>query len=239
MMKVLIVDDEPFARRELRSLLADEQDVEVTGEAGNAIEALAAIQQFHPEVVFLDIQMPQISGLEMLAMLDRENMPYIVFVTAYDEYAIRAFEEHAFDYLLKPTNRERLAKTLARLRKDRGNQDFQPLGGAMPLQYVPCSSLNRIFLLRLEEIEYATSKLSGVHIGSTDNEERYTELTLRTLEERTPLFRCHRQHLINPDRIGEIRLLENGLAEIVTRSGKIIPVSRHYLREFKERFGII
>lgn len=238
MLKVLIVDDEPFARKELRALLAEAEDIEVVGESGNAVEALADIHRLHPDVVFLDIQMPRISGLEMLAMLDRERMPYIVFVTAYDEYAIRAFEENAFDYLLKPTNRERLGKTLERLRKERGAQDFQPLGSTTPLQHIPCTSLNRIYLLRLDEIEYATSRLSGVYIASTDGEERFTELTLRTLEERTPLIRCQRQYLVNPDRIGEIRLVENGLAEIVTRSGKKIPVSRRYLRELKERLGI-
>ncbi|MDR3411475.1 MAG: two-component system response regulator BtsR [Formivibrio sp.] len=238
MMKTLIVDDEPFARKELRALLAEAEDFEVVGESGNAIEALADIHRLHPDVVFLDIQMPRISGLEMLAMLDRERMPHIVFVTAYDEYAIRAFEENAFDYLLKPTNRERLAKTLVRLRKERGAQDFQALGSTIPLQHVPCCSVNRIYLLRLEEIEYATSKLSGVYVAAADGEERFTELTLRTLEERTPLLRCHRQYLINPDQIREIRLVENGLAEIVTRSDKKVPVSRRFLRELKERLGI-
>lgn len=237
-MKALIVDDEPFAREELRELLHEADDVEVVGEAGHAVEALAAIARLHPDVVFLDIQMPQISGLDMLAMLDHESMPTIVFLTAYDEYAVRAFEEHAFDYLLKPLDPQRLAKTLARLRREKGGQDLAPLQQAAPLRHVPCSGHNRIVLLRVSEIEYATSKLSGVYVADTDGEERFTELTLRTLEERAPLIRCHRQYLVNPDAIAEIELGEAGLAEILTRSGKRLPVSRRYLRELKEKLGL-
>jgi two-component system LytT family response regulator len=237
-MKALIVDDEPFAREELREMLADTEDIEVVGEASHAVEALTAIARLRPDVVFLDIQMPQISGLEMLAMLDHESMPYIVFLTAYDEYAVRAFEENAFDYLLKPLDPQRLAKTLARLRRERSSQDLAPLQNASPLRHVPCSGHNRIVLLRVDEIEYAASKLSGVYVAGADGEERFTELTLRTLEERAPLLRCHRQYLVNPDAIAEIELGEAGLAEILTRGGKRLPVSRRYLRELKEKLGL-
>lgn len=238
MLKAILVDDELFARIELRSLLAQVEDIEIVGECANAIEALAAIQHLRPDVVFLDIQMPQISGLEMLAMLDRERTPHIVFLTAYDEYAVRAFEENAFDYLLKPLTFSRLTKTLARLRKELGTQNLQALEHVAPLRHVPCSSLNRIFLLRPDEIEYALSRLSGVYVVSSDGEERFTELTLRTIEDRTPLIRCHRQYLVNLDHINEIRLVENGLAEIVTRCGHKVPVSRRYLRELKAQFGL-
>lgn len=238
MLKVLLVDDELFARIELRSLLAQVDDIEIIGECGNAIEALAAIHRLHPDVVFLDIQMPQISGLEMLSMLDREHTPHIVFLTAYDEYAVRAFEENAFDYLLKPLNLARLTKTLARLRKERGTQNLQSLEDAAPLRHVPCTSLNRIYLLRPDEIEYATSRLSGVYVIAADGEERFTELTLRTLEDRTPLVRCHRQYLVNLDHISEIRLVDNGLAEIITRCGHKVSVSRRFLRELKAKFGL-
>jgi two-component system LytT family response regulator len=237
-MKTLIVDDEPLARDELRSQLGGFEDIEVVGECGNAIEAIGAIQRMRPDLVFLDIQMPRISGLEMLSMLDHEHMPHIVFVTAYDEYAVRAFEENAFDYLLKPTDPERLGKTIGRLRRERAPQDLQPLERAAPLRQVPCSGANRITLLRLEDIEYATSRLSGVYVVGTDGEERFTELTLRTLEGRTPLMRCHRQFLVNPDAIGEIRFVDNGLAEILTRGGQRVPVSRRHLREIKDRLSL-
>ena len=238
MMKALIVDDEPFARDELRNLLGAFEDIEIAGECGNAIEAIGSIQRLRPEVVFLDIQMPRISGLEMLSMLDPERMPYIVFLTAYDEYAVRAFDENAFDYLLKPTDPDRLARTIARLRLERPPQNLQPLELAAPLRHVPCSGANRITLIRLEDIEYATSRLSGVYVTGADDEERFTELTLRTLEERTSLMRCHRQYLVNPDAISEIRFVDNGLAEILTRGGHKVPVSRRHLREIKDRLSL-
>jgi len=100
MIRTLIVDDEPYAREELAELLGSDPDIEILGSATNAIEALGLIQRFKPDVVFLDIQMPKLSGMELVAMLD--PLPRIVFVTAFDEYAIQAFEENAFDYLLKP-----------------------------------------------------------------------------------------------------------------------------------------
>jgi DNA-binding LytR/AlgR family response regulator len=102
MLKVLIVDDEPLARENLRILLETQPDIEIVGECGNAVEAIGAVHKLRPDVLFLDIQMPRISGLEMVGMLDPEHRPYIVFLTAFDEYAVKAFEEHAFDYLLKP-----------------------------------------------------------------------------------------------------------------------------------------
>jgi two-component system LytT family response regulator len=237
-MKVLIVDDEKFAREELRCLLDREGDVVVIAEAANAIEAIAAINRQSPEVVFLDIQMPRVNGLEMLSMLDPERMPRIVFVTAHDEYAIQAFEENAFDYLLKPIDPERLAKTLQRLRRDRGVQDVAPLAADNPLRQIPCSGQNRIYLVRLDEVEFISSTPSGVFVIGQDGAPRFTELTLRTLEERTPLMRCHRQYLVNPDRIKEIRFEDNGLAEILTTAGKAVPVSRRFLGPLKDRLGI-
>ncbi|MFB0975573.1 MAG: response regulator, partial [Tolumonas sp.] len=111
MLRVMIVDDELPAREELRSILADYDGLEIIGECSNALEAIPAIHKLHPDVVFLDIQMPRISGLEMVSMLDPEQIPAIVFVTAYDEFALKAFEENAFDYLLKPIEPARLEKT--------------------------------------------------------------------------------------------------------------------------------
>jgi two-component system, LytTR family, response regulator len=238
MLKTLIVDDEPLARDELRSQLARFDDVDIVGECSNAIEAIGAIQRQKPDVVFLDIQMPRISGLEMLSMLDQEHMPYIVFLTAYDEYAVSAFDENAFDYLLKPTDFDRLTKTIARLRQEHTQQALPPIDRVTPLRHVPCSGANRIMLIRLEDIEFATSRLSGVYVTRTDGEEHFTELTLRTLEERTALMRCHRQYLINLEAISEIRFVDNGLAEIVTLGGRKVPVSRHYLREIKDRLSL-
>lgn len=238
MISVLIVDDEPLAREELRRLLDTAPDIAVAGECANAIEAIGTINRQTPDVVFLDIQMPRVSGLEMLSMLDPERMPRIVFLTAHDEYAVQAFEEHAFDYLLKPVDPARLEKTLQRLRRDRAPQDVVALREAAPLRQIPCSGVNRIVLLKLDEVECVVSKASGIFVLAGDGQERFTELTLHTLQERTPLFRCHRQYLVNADRIKEIRLIDNGLAEILTLGGQTIPVSRRFLGPLKERLGI-
>ena len=112
MIKVLIVDDEPLARENLRVFLQEQSDIEIVGECSNAVEGIGAVHKLRPDVLFLDIQMPRISGLEMVGMLDPEHRPYIVFLTAFDEYAIKAFEEHAFDYLLKPLNPDRMRAVL-------------------------------------------------------------------------------------------------------------------------------
>ncbi|HHP0585894.1 TPA: response regulator, partial [Vibrio harveyi] len=104
MLTALVIDDEQFAREELAELLDETGQIEVIGDASNAIMGLKKINELKPDVVFLDIQMPQVTGIELLGMLDPETMPYVVFVTAYDQYAIQAFEDNAFDYLLKPVD---------------------------------------------------------------------------------------------------------------------------------------
>ncbi|SFM97942.1 two component transcriptional regulator, LytTR family [Formivibrio citricus] len=237
MLNVLIIDDEAPAREELRALLQAEPDIEIVDEAANAIEGLAAINRLHPDVVFLDIQMPRISGLEMLSMLDKASMPRVVFVTAYDEYALNAFEEHATDYLLKPVDPVRLAKTLEWLRSGKTQTPHPAFVPPAQIRQIPCYARNRIILMRIEEVEFIHSELSGVQVVCAAQTGQ-TELTLKTLEEKTPLLRCHRQYLVNPEHIGEIVLQENGGAEIVTRSGRKVPVSRRYLRELKEYLHI-
>ncbi|MBK0016256.1 MULTISPECIES: two-component system response regulator BtsR [Kosakonia] len=239
MLRVLIVDDEPLAREMLRSLLQEERDIEVVGECGNAIEGISAVHKLRPDVLFLDIQMPRISGLEMVGMLDPGNRPYVVFLTAFDEYAVQAFEEHAFDYLLKPIETQRLTKTLNRLRQDRGVQDVSLLAeNQQPLKFIPCTGHSRIWLLQMEEVAFVSSRMSGVYVTSHEGKEGFTELTLRTLESRTPLVRCHRQYLVNMAFLKEIRLEDNGQAELLLRDGLTVPVSRRYLKNLKEALGL-
>ena len=239
MLTVLIVDDEPLARENLRCLLQQDARVTIIGECANAVEAIGAVHRLHPDVVFLDIQMPRISGLEMVGMIDPACMPYIVFLTAYDEYAVRAFEEHAFDYLLKPIEAPRLEKTLNRLCEARPAQDLQALGDQdNHLQYIPCTGRSRIYLLKTDEVIYANSRLSGVYVTGLEGGECFTELTLKTLESRTPLVRCHRQFLINMAYLREIRLEESGQAEISLSNGYAVPVSRRYLKSLKMLLGL-
>lgn len=175
------------------------------------------MHKLRPDVLFLDIQMPRISGLEMVGMLDPEHRPYIVFLTAFDEYAVKAFEEHAFDYLLKPIEEKRLEKTLTRLHQERTVQDVTLLPEhQQPLKFIPCTGHSRIYLLQMDDVAFVSSRLSGVYVTSAEGNEGFTELTLRTLESRTPLIRCHRQYLVNMAHLKEIRLEDNGRRAGVT-----------------------
>lgn len=239
MIKVLIVDDEPLARENLRVFLQEQSDIEIVGECSNAVEGIGAVHKLRPDVLFLDIQMPRISGLEMVGMLDPEHRPYIVFLTAFDEYAIKAFEEHAFDYLLKPIDEARLEKTLARLRQERSKQDVSLLPeNQQALKFIPCRGHSRIYLLQMKDVAFVSSRMSGVYVTSHEGKEGFTELTLRTLESRTPLLRCHRQYLVNLAHLQEIRLEDNGQAELILRNGLTVPVSRRYLKSLKEAIGL-
>ncbi len=240
MLTALVIDDEQFAREELAELLDETGQVEVVGDASNAILGLKKINELKPDVVFLDIQMPQVTGIELLGMLDPETMPYVVFVTAYDQYAIQAFEDNAFDYLLKPVDPCRLTKTVKRLNKVISQSALmQQLSAITPdtLDQIPCIGHNRIVIMATDTVECAYSDISGVHVRST-SQTASTQLTLKTLEEKTPLVRCHRQYLVSIKAISEIKLLENGLAEIITKTGFEIPVSRRYLKVLKEMLGI-
>lgn len=238
MLSALVIDDELLAREELTELLEETGHIEVIDQASNAIEGLKKINQLKPDVVFLDIQMPQITGIELLGMLDPDTMPKVVFVTAYDEFAIQAFEDNAFDYLLKPVDTCRLDKTIQRLIKSQLTINKQQVAAITPpsLDQIPCIGLNRIVIIPTKDVEFSYSDISGVHI-QTHDQKADSQLTLKVLEEKTHLVRCHRQFLVNIQAIKEIKLLENGLAEIITVSGHPLPVSRRYLKTLKEMLG--
>ena len=238
-MKAFVVDDEPLAREELIERLRPHTDIEIIGEYANAIECLKALSQTRPDVLFLDIEMPQITGLEMANMLDKSNAPEIIFVTAYDEFALAAFEQNAVDYLLKPVEQERLNKSIERLRARLPSQqaNFGAILQDEPLKLIPCYLNNRVKLLRQQDIEYAYSDLSGVHIV-TDEGTNHTQITLKVLEEKSPLIRCHRQYLVNTEAIKEIAIEDNGGATLFTHSGAQLPVSRRYFKAIKQHFGL-
>jgi len=236
MIRYLIIDDEPFARDELKYLMANETAFSLIGEAANAIEGLSLINKLKPDLVFLDIQMPKITGLELASMLDDSQLPRIVFVTAYDEYAIKAFEEKAFDYILKPIEAPRLQQTLCRLKQDHAPKAIQ-FDDKPTLNVLPCYFHHSIKLIQLPEVEFIMSDHTGIHV-ITSAGQSHTHLTLRTLEEKTPLLRCHRQYLIAEQAIKEIQLHENASADIITPSGHKVPVSRRYLKAIKQHFGI-
>jgi len=231
MIRALVIDDEPMARQELVAQLREMAGCEIIGTCANAFEAVKEISRKQPNVIFLDIQMPVLSGFDLLNMIDPTIMPYVVFVTAYDEYALKAFEEKTLDYLLKPVDAPRLKKTFDKIENllQLGHRpQYQPSA----ITRVPCGSGSRIKLVNPLEIEYVRADLSGVHVV-LPAEEFYSDLTLKVLEERTGLIRCHRQYLVNLEYIREVRLLDNGLAEISTSGGHLLPVSRRYRRKLK------
>ena len=232
-MRALIIDDEQHAREELRVLLEETGSFQLLDSCANALEALKVINRDQPELIFLDIEMPALNGFEMLGMLDEEVTPYVVFVTAYDEYALRAFEENTLDYLLKPVDPQRLRKMIVKVRRalQTGQQQDYPVPA---LTRVPCQWRNRVKLISPDEIDYVFTDVSGVNLVTAAGS-LHTELTLRVLEQRTPLIRCHKQYLVSPGQVVEIRLLGNGNAEITTLLGNRLPVSRRYLKRIKRQ----
>ncbi len=233
MITALVVDDELHAREEMQALLEQTNVIEVIGSCSNGIDALKAINTLRPQVLFLDIQMPVISGFELLNMVHQDIMPHVVFVTAYDQYSLQAFEEKTLDYLLKPVDSERLAKTITKLSRTIVEKS-EPVYQAEQIHRIPCSFGNRIKLTPLAEVEFVSTDGGGVQINTKDST-CFTEVTLKVLEERTPFLRCHKQFLINLDGVNEIILLDAGRAKIKTHSGKLIPVSRHFLKRIKKK----
>lgn len=235
MLRALIVDDEPLARDELADLLAETGRIAVVGRCGNAVEALHALRSERPDVLFLDVEMPGISGFELLGMMDEELQPQVVFVTAHDEFAVKAFEESAVDYLLKPVDEERLAKTVAKL--EHPSPRVAPAPPAPEITRIPCLAARAIKLVSVADVEFVRSSEAGVYVV-TPAGEFYTELTLSVLEARAHLLRCHKQYLVNVDRIDEISLSDNSLAVIRTRSGQGVPVSRRHLTRLRAALGL-
>src|SRR5215208_3278491 len=236
MIRALIVDDEPLARDELARLLTASGAVTVVGKCGNALDAIQAVRRERPDALFLDVQMPDVSGFELLAMLDEDLTPDVVFVTAHDAFALKAFEKNAIDYLLKPVEPERLAQAVEKLRQRRRG-DPRPALAAPEITRVPCLAARAIKLVSLSDVEFVRSSEEGVFVV-TPQGAYFTELTLNVLEARAKLLRCHRQYLVNVDRIDEISLADNSLAVIKTKSGQTVPVSRRHLTRLRAALGL-
>ena len=205
MLRAVLVDDEPLARQRLLTLLEETgQAVEVVGEAADGKSAVPLIHELRPDVVFLDVQMPVLSGFDVLDLLANPK-PYIVFVTAYDEYALRAFEVHALDYLTKPVRRERLQKSLQRIAQfidlrqpDHGLEALQRACHTVPLQRIALQAGRRLKVVPLTDVHFveAEDKLVFVHLADS---RRLTDFTLKDLERRLDpscFARIHRAYII-------------------------------------------
>ena len=234
MINILIVDDEPHARDDLENKIGTDPAFNIIDKCANAFEAIREINRKRPDVVFLDIKMPKISGIEMLSMLDKDDMPRIVFVTAYSEHAIEAFEKNAIDFLLKPVKTDRLSVTLERLKNNHQPQANVIDTLSIPMQFIPCYKGCRDYLININNVCHAfSSPTTGTHIVTQeDGQEFHCSLALKTLEKNTPLTACHRQHLVNPKAIKHIEKIDNGLGQIHTYNEETIPVSRNYMKNF-------
>jgi two-component system LytT family response regulator len=235
MIRALLVDDEVHAREELAALLRETGAVEVVAACADAVAAIPALRSHRPDVLFLDVQMPAVSGFELLALLDPGELPPVVFVTAHDAFAVRAFEANAVDYLLKPVEPERLARTVERLRLGLGQPPPPALAPA--IRRIPCQGARSIRLVDLAEVEAVRSSEAGVYVVTAAGE-HFTDLTLRVLEERAGFLRVHKQHLVNVDRVVEILLGDEDGTMVRTRSGQLVPVSRRFLPLLKQRLGV-
>jgi two-component system, LytTR family, response regulator len=234
-MKALVVDDEPLARRELRRLLDAFPWINVVGEAGNIDEARAAIEQLSPEVVFLDIQMPGGTGFDLLTQLDR--VPRIVFTTAYDQYAVKAFDVNALDYLLKPIEPERLATAL---RKIQATPAHDAPGADAPLEQLFIRDGHRCWFVPLREVSLFSAEGNYVRLlwGS---ERPLLGRSLVALEEKLDpkrFFRANRSQVVNLDFIQQVELGEGGRLHVQLRDGPEIEVSRRQARLFRARTAV-
>ena len=237
MRRAVVVDNERNAREELEALLGERDDVTVVGACANALQALRVIRAVRPELLFVDIHMPKVDGFQLVAMIEPELMPCVVFVTAHEEHALKAFEENAIDYLLKPVTKERLDRTMDKVRHFLG--EGGPNRFPTPaIERIPCVCAQGIKLVDASEVELVRSGETGVHL-ITPRGEFLTELTLTLLEAKVPhMVRCHKQFLVNLAHIDEISRNDPSTVTLRTRSGKQAPVSRRHLVGLKERLGI-
>ncbi|MEO1023648.1 MAG: LytTR family transcriptional regulator DNA-binding domain-containing protein [Bacteroidota bacterium] len=248
-MKAYLVDDESLARERLRSLLSHaETNLEIVGESGTATEAIEEINQLKPDVVFLDIEMPGLDGFDVVSLIDNPK-PYIIFVTAYDQYAIKAFEVYALDYLTKPVRLERLNESLARLSqltttiKQHQSAAFEQAiqeKQKQPLEVLTAKRGTRIFVLDLSDILYIEAKEKLVY-AHTEAQSYRLDHTLDKLEERLPndhFIRSHRSYLVNVRFIKELIPWFSGTYEVKLSNGTQLSVSRRRVKEVKNRIGL-
>ncbi len=242
MIRTLIVDDEPLARERIRELLSRESDIDVIGECREGREAVEVIRRDKPALLFLDVQIPELDGFEVVRSLGEGEMPVTVFVTAYDQYALQAFEVHAVDYLLKPFDEERFKRALDRARKAiqaaNGHgfsdkllallQDLKTPQGF--LERIVVKNAGRLSFLRADEIDWIESSGNYVslHVG---HESHLLRETMNGLEERLDparFVRIHRTAIVRIEQIKELHPLFHGEYEVVLREGTRLTLSRGY-----------
>jgi two-component system LytT family response regulator len=254
-IRTLVVDDEPIARHSITRLLRGDPDVELVGEYGDGASALEAIRHLAPDLIFLDIQMPEMSGIDVAASIGAERMPATVFVTAYERYAVRAFEANAVDYLVKPFSRERFELTLQRVKRRLSTEAASTLATPAQVlralaelrreqdyvQRIPVPVDEHITLLDVDALDGIEASRTHVrlHAGKDVYELRETMTTLEGRLNPRRFARVHRSAIVNIDRIKAIHPWFNGYHMIVLTTGKELRMSRYQHESFLKlsRFG--
>ncbi len=251
-LRVLIVDDEPLARRTLHSLLEKKEDVEIVGETCCGEDALEIIEREKPDLIFLDIQMPEMNGFQLLENIHPDELPEIIFVTAYDEFALKAFEVHAVDYLLKPFDDDRFEKAFGRARAQvmkhqasGAKEKFMSLIKSWSVnEQIRQPAKNRIFIkehgrisfVQIQEIDWIEASDQYVTVHS-DSRTYLLRESMQELEARLPadrFFRIHRSFLVNLESVKELQINKQGDYHAVLRDGSVLKVSRSRRTEFEE-----
>jgi two-component system, LytTR family, response regulator len=250
-IRALIVDDEPLARRRIRSLLAHDSSVEVIGECSDGHQAVSSITELTPDLVFLDIQMPAMDGFEVIKTIGAERMPTVIFVTAYDQYALKAFEVNALDYLLKPFDRKRFQKTLDRAKAmirglqngNVNNRLLSLLGDLRREQETPdrfvIKSGGRVLFLRVEEIDWmrAVGNYVRLQVGRDSHLMRETMTGMEAKLNPDRFMRIHRSTIVNLDRVKEAQPWAKGEYVVIMRDGTRLIMSRRYRERLNERLN--
>jgi two-component system LytT family response regulator len=249
-IRTIVCDDEPLARERIKRYLGNEADIEVVSECANGQEAVEAVAKFSPDLLFLDIQMPELDGFGVLKAIGPQKVPAVIFVTAYDKYALSAFDVHALDYLLKPFNRDRFRRALGRARTqlehDKVGQLDQRLLTLLEdlktehkyLDRLVVRSVGRVFFLKTNEIDWieAAGNYVRLHVGREGHLLRETMSHLEAKLNPDKFLRIHRSTLVNIDRIKELQPLFSGDYTVILRDGRQLTLSRSYRDKLLELF---
>ncbi|HYS54287.1 MAG TPA: response regulator [Thermoanaerobaculia bacterium] len=240
MIRTIIVDDEPLARDVLREYLDADEDFEIVAECANGFEAVRAVSEHDPEVLFLDIQMPKLDGFEVLELLDRS--PVVVFVTAYDDYALRAFEVHALDYLLKPFSEERFRAVTQRIKMHKDGLKPAPHQLAATLRAKPLQRIvvrgedGTIQVIPAARVDYVEADDDAIVIATGGTKIRKQQSIGDLAGELDPdrFVRVHRSYLLNIERVDKIELYAKDSRVAILRDGTRLPVSRSGYARLRE-----
>ena len=242
-IRTLIVDDEPLAREKLRGFLEREDDVEIIGECRDGREAVETIDRERPDLLFLDIQMPELDGFDVLEQVDEVALPTVIFTTAFDQYAIKAFDVHAVDYLLKPFDRERFRKAMDRARGEWQQQQLGEMKDQLQTLLADVSrrktrhpdrlvvkTSGRVIFIKVSDLDWIDAAGNYVRLHANGESHMMRE-TMSRLEERlddTQFIRIHRSTIVNIERIRELQQQFHGDYLVVLKSGQRLTLSRSY-----------